>query len=115
MMNTLDYEINLSAAAIEEVKRLIKEEEKSIDEVYLRIGAKGGGCSGLSYVLEFDTKESFDQEFNIDGVRVIVDKRHALYVAGMEVDFEHGLNDRGFIFKNPNAKSTCGCGTSFAT
>lgn len=79
----------------------------------LRIGVKGGGCSGLSYVLGFDKKEEKDEEFEADGVRFIMNKAHELYLAGMEIDWENGLNNRGFAFHNPNASSTCGCGSSF--
>jgi iron-sulfur cluster assembly protein len=81
---------------------------------YLRIGVKGGGCSGLSYVLGFDVQEADDDLFDIDGVPVIMKNAHGIYLFGMEVDFEDGLNARGFVFKNPNATSSCGCGTSFA-
>ncbi|MEL6133849.1 MAG: iron-sulfur cluster assembly accessory protein, partial [Bacteroidota bacterium] len=76
---------------------------------------KGGGCSGLSYILEYDVQGEKDDVFEIEGITVVMDKRHALYVMGMEVDFKHGLNDRGFIFNNPNAKESCGCGVSFST
>ena len=106
--------VTFTAHAIAELKA-IRTREAVADDRYLRVGVKGGGCSGLSYVLDFDARQDFDELFDIDGLAVIMDKRHALYVAGMEVDFQNGLNDRGFIFNNPNASSTCGCGTSFAT
>ena len=93
----------------------IRKDENFPESKPLRVGVKGGGCSGLSYVLDFDEKQEFDDEFKVKGIRVIMDKRHALYIYGMEIDFESGLNDRGFIFNNPNAKSSCGCGTSFST
>lgn len=80
----------------------------------LRIGVKGGGCSGLSYVLGFDKTSDKDNEYETDGVRLVIEKAHELYLAGMEVDWQNGLNNRGFSFSNPNASSTCGCGTSFA-
>ncbi len=80
----------------------------------LRIGVKGGGCSGLSYVLGFDHKKETDQEFEQDGIVYLMDKSHEMYLYGMQVDWQDGLNNRGFAFKNPNASSTCGCGTSFA-
>jgi len=79
----------------------------------LRIGVKGGGCSGLSYVLGFDIKKDNDQEYEINGVTYLMDKSHEMYLYGMEVDWEEGLNNRGFTFRNPNASSTCGCGSSF--
>lgn len=81
---------------------------------YLRIGVKGGGCSGLSYVLGFDAKEDDDEVYDIEGIPVIMKAAHSIYLFGMQVDFEGGLNTRGFEFKNPNASSTCGCGSSFA-
>ncbi|MEL6670819.1 MAG: iron-sulfur cluster assembly accessory protein [Bacteroidota bacterium] len=105
--------VGLTDRALAEIKA-IRERDNIPAEKPLRIGVKGGGCSGLSYVLDFDEKGEFDSEFEIGGVQVIMDQRHALYVAGMEVDYEQGLNDRGFIFHNPNASETCGCGTSFS-
>ena len=80
----------------------------------LRVGVKGGGCSGMTYILEFDVKKDNDQLFNTDDISFIMDKSHGIYLQGMEVNWEGGLNSRGFTFKNPNASSTCGCGTSFA-
>lgn len=81
---------------------------------YLRVGVKGGGCSGLSYVLGFDKQEDDDDLFEIEGIPVVMKKAHGIYLMGMQVDFQDGLNARGFVFNNPNASSTCGCGTSFA-
>jgi len=109
-----EHILALTDNAVKEIEQL-KLSEGHSEQKPLRIGVKGGGCSGLSYVLEFDDKGESDMELDIKGVKVIVDQRHALYISGMEVDYEYGLNDRGFIFKNPNASSTCGCGTSFAT
>ncbi len=80
----------------------------------LRLGVKGGGCSGMTYVLEFGKPEATDEQFEIDGVPVIMSPAHGMYLYGMEVDFESGLNARGFVFHNPNATKTCGCGTSFS-
>ena len=105
--------VSLTEGAIEEVKRLMSEPDFD-QRQRLRIGVKGGGCSGLSYVLGFDAQEADDQEFEIEGIPVLVKAAHQLYLHGMEVNFEDGLNARGFTFKNPNASSTCGCGTSFA-
>jgi len=104
--------ITLTDSAIKEIKSLQK--EMPDDTRTLRVGVKGGGCAGLSYIVEFDKRGENDIELNFDGIKVLIDKRHALYVSGMEVDYQHGLNDRGFIFNNPNASSTCGCGTSFS-
>lgn len=113
MQEVLNIPVSLTPSAIAELKQ-IREKENIPAEKIVRVGAKGGGCSGLTYVLDFDEKQEFDQEFDLDGLKVIVDQRHALYLQGMEVDYQNGLNDRGFIFNNPNASSTCGCGTSFA-
>ncbi|MGN7721833.1 HesB/IscA family protein [Chitinophaga sp. 22620] len=105
--------INLTSGAIQELQRL--RGEASFDQSqYLRIGVKGGGCSGLSYVLGFDAKMEDDEVYDIEGIPVVMKKSHGLYLLGMEIDFQHGLNARGFTFSNPNASSSCGCGTSFA-
>lgn len=80
----------------------------------LRIGVKGGGCSGLSYILGFDRTETDDEQFEIEGIPVIMKKAHSIYLLGMTIDYENGLNARGFTFTNPNASNTCGCGSSFA-
>ena len=81
---------------------------------YLRVGVKGGGCSGLSYVLGFDKKQDDDQIYDIEGIPVIMKQAHGIYLYGIQVDYQGGLNARGFIFNNPNATDTCGCGSSFA-
>ena len=81
---------------------------------YLRVGVKGGGCSGMTYVLGFDKKEDKDETFEIDGIKFLINPAHGIYLTGMEIHFEGGLNSRGFTFNNPNASKTCGCGTSFA-
>ena len=105
--------IKLSASAVAEVKRLMNEPTFVAGQL-LRIGVKGGGCSGMSYVLGFDAQEADDELYTIDDIPVLMKKAHELYLFGMEVSFSDGLNARGFEFKNPNASSTCGCGTSFA-
>jgi iron-sulfur cluster assembly protein len=112
MQDVIDIPVKFTKGAILELKRLLNEKE---DNSFLRVGVKGGGCSGMTYVLEYDTtKEEQDFEFEIEGIPVIMNKAHEMYLLGMEVEFEGGLNSRGFTFKNPNASSTCGCGTSFA-
>ncbi len=114
-MSTVDTKIvTLTERAAAEVKRLLETENIPAGH-YLRIGVKGGGCSGLSYILDFEAKGKLDEVHVENGVEFIVDPRQAIYLMGIEVDFESGLNDRGFIFNNPNATSTCGCGTSFST
>ena len=105
--------VSLTATAVAEVKRLMN--EPGFDPTqYLRIGVKGGGCSGLSYVLGFDAKEEDDELHEIEGVQVLMKNAHGIYLYGIEIDFQDGLNARGFVFNNPNASSSCGCGTSFA-
>jgi len=105
--------VSLTPGAIAELKRLMSAEDWSADQV-LRIGVKGGGCSGMSYVLGFDHPEADDERYQIEGIPVAMKKAHGLYLHGMEVNYEDGLNARGFTFSNPNASSTCGCGSSFA-
>lgn len=105
--------VSFTKGATEEIIRLMSEE--SFDKTKrLRIGVKGGGCSGLSYVLGFDDEQEGDEFFDVDGIPVIMQKAHGIYLYGMEIDWENGLNNRGFVFSNPNASSTCGCGSSFA-
>ncbi len=82
--------------------------------LHLRIGVKGGGCSGLSYVLGFDHLQPDDMQLNTEGISFIMTPAHSIYLEGMQIDWETGLNNRGFTFSNPNASSTCGCGSSFA-
>ena len=110
---TINAPVTLTPNAVAEVKRLMGEEGFDANKV-LRIGVKGGGCSGMTYVLGFDNKQEADDAFLIDGVTCIMNRSHGIYLTGMEVDWEDGLNSRGFTFSNPNASKTCGCGTSFA-
>lgn len=85
------------------------------EDTYLRVAVKGGGCSGLSYDLEFtNDKQVGDVEVEKDGIRVLVDLKSQVYLAGTTLDFSSGLNGRGFVFVNPNATGTCGCGESFS-
>lgn len=84
------------------------------DGKMLRIGVKGGGCSGLTYILELDERQERDEVYEIEGIPCLIDPAHGLYLFGMEIDWKTGLDARGFVFNNPNASSTCGCGTSFA-
>ncbi len=105
--------INLTEGAVTQLKR-IKEEQKIPGDHGLRVGVKGGGCSGFSYILGFDTPKENDQLYDINGIKVIMQKSHGIYLLGMEIDWVDGLNNRGFVFNNPNASDTCGCGTSFS-
>jgi iron-sulfur cluster assembly protein len=113
VQSTQTVPVALTERAAAEVKSIMT--NKNIGPEYaLRLGVKGGGCSGMSYLLGFDTRKETDEQFEINGVPVLVDKRHSMYILGMEVDFEDGLNARGFVFNNPQASSTCGCGSSFS-
>ncbi len=102
----------LTEKAATQVRKLLK--EQNLENVYLRMGVKGGGCSGLSYSLEFDSEVGkHDKKFEIDGVPVVCDAKSYLYLNGITLDYvTEGLTG-GFTFVNPQAKSTCGCGTSF--
>ena len=113
METTITTPVSLTAGAITEVRKLIAAPGFDIAQA-LRVGVKGGGCSGMTYILGFDHKEENDREFEIQGISCIMNKAHEMYLYGMEVDWQDGLNNRGFTFRNPNASTTCGCGTSFA-
>lgn len=90
-------------------------DENHPEGTFIRVGVEGGGCSGLSYKLEFDhqAKEG-DQHFEDKGIKIVVDKKSFLYLIGTELDYTGGLNGKGFVFINPNASRTCGCGESFS-
>jgi iron-sulfur cluster assembly protein len=105
--------ITLTSGALAQLRKIHVEQGLN-EEHGLRIGVKGGGCSGFSYVLGFDTQKDKDEIYHIEGFTVFMERAHAIYLLGMEIDWVDGLNNRGFTFANPNAKSTCGCGTSFS-
>lgn len=113
METTTAAPVSFTVSAKEEIKRLMAETGFDASQS-LRVGVKGGGCSGMTYVLGFDAKTEKDESFEIDGIPVVMEKAHGIYLMGMEVDWQGGLNSRGFTFNNPNASKTCGCGTSFA-
>jgi iron-sulfur cluster assembly protein len=105
--------IDITDSAMTQLKRIM--EEQNIPEGYgLRVGVKGGGCSGFTYILGFDTKKEVDQEFEISDVPVFMEKSHGMYLMGMQIDWLEGLDNRGFVFNNPNASESCGCGSSFS-
>ena len=106
--------IILSERAASEVKKVLQE-QKQTDGTLLRVRVVGGGCSGFSYDLRFDSQfdEKADSKYEYHGVTVVVDKKSALYLDGTTVDYYEGLEKRGFTFENPNAVKTCGCGSSF--
>ncbi len=105
--------ITVSENAKQHALDLIKNENRPAD-TFIRVGVDGGGCSGLSYKLEFDNQiKEGDQVFEDKGIKIAVDKKSFLYLIGTELDFVGGLNGKGFVFNNPNASRTCGCGESF--
>ena len=113
METVVESPLQFSPQAVKEIGRLMNDAGFDKDN-YLRIGVKGGGCSGLSYILGFDNKQAQDQVFESNGLTFIMNPSHGIYLAGMQIHWEDGLNARGFSFNNPNASKTCGCGTSFA-
>jgi iron-sulfur cluster assembly accessory protein len=112
METTMTTPVTLTEGAVAAVRKLMVKEGFDTTQV-LRVGVKGGGCSGMTYILEFDHQNANDNEFEIEGIACVIDKAHEMYLYGMQVDWQDGLNNRGFTFKNPNAATTCGCGTSF--
>ena len=111
----IDY-FNMTITETAKNKILTLKSEGNMDEThFIRVSVKGGGCSGLSYDLDFDNKiNPSDQIFEDKGEKIVMDMKSFLYLAGTELDFSDGLNGKGFIFNNPNASRTCGCGESFA-
>jgi iron-sulfur cluster assembly protein len=109
----VNEEVSITPKAAEQVRKLML--DNKIPETHaLRLGVKGGGCSGFTYVLAFDEQpKAGDKEFIIEGMKVFVDPKSLFYLNGTTLDFSDGLNGRGFVFNNPNAHKTCGCGHSF--
>jgi iron-sulfur cluster assembly protein len=108
--------ITISDTALAHLNDIMKEEGFNKDTHYLRVGVKGGGCSGLSYVMDFDdTKTEQDEMVEVGNeLKVLIDKKSLLYLMGTELQFSSGLNGKGFTWVNPNSSRTCGCGESFA-
>jgi len=107
--------LNVSESAAHKAMELMREEGLNPDSAFLRVGVKGGGCSGLSYDMKFVAEaQEGDQLFEDQGVRVLVEKKSLLYLIGTTLEYSGGLNGKGFAFSNPNATRTCGCGESFA-
>ena len=113
MTTAIASPVSFTSSAIDEIRRLMNAADFDKAQL-LRVGVKGGGCSGMTYVLGFDLPTDKDEHFEIEGIPCIMEKSHGIYLMGMEVDWQGGLNSRGFTFNNPNASKTCGCGTSFA-
>jgi iron-sulfur cluster assembly protein len=107
--------IMLTESAAKEIKKIIDEQNLPTDQTRLRVGVKGGGCSGFSYMLDLTEEpiQESDEEMEAHGVKIVVDMKSYLYLNGVEIDFKDEVMGRGFVFKNPNATSSCGCGSSF--
>ena len=107
--------IQVSEIAKSKVVELMREEGFDATKDYVRVGVKSGGCSGLSYELKFDNEQQESDKIFIDNdIKIIVDKKSFLYLVGTTLEYSGGLNGTGFVFKNPNANRTCGCGESFS-
>lgn len=106
-------EVQLTERAAQQVRNIMAEQD--LDEnLYLRVAVEGGGCSGLSYKLGLDHKTDEDRIIESQGLEVLIDPRHMMYLEGITIDYPDGLDARGFTFDNPNASESCGCGSSFA-
>lgn len=107
--------INITETAAREISSIISQQELNSDVIRLRVGVKGGGCSGFSYVLDLtENQKDTDELFEQHGIRVVCDPKSLLYLNGTTIDFKDEIMGRGFVFQNPNANSSCGCGSSFA-
>jgi iron-sulfur cluster assembly protein len=106
--------VYLTEVAAREIKTIIQQQELDADKVRLRVGVKGGGCSGFSYILDLtETQKDTDEVFEQHGIKIICDPKSLLYLGGVTIDFRDEIMGRGFVFNNPNATSSCGCGSSF--
>jgi iron-sulfur cluster assembly protein len=107
--------ITINESALVHLKKVMMEEGISNDTHFLRVGVKGGGCSGLSYVMDFDTQTTeTDEVITLPELKVVIDRKSMLYLVGTELQYSSGLNGKGFEWVNPNASRTCGCGESFS-
>ncbi len=107
--------ITVTERAVQAIRDSIAEEKKSVTESYLRVSVKGGGCSGMMYDLSIEAeRQDGDEVLDREDVRILVDPKSKLFLHGMTLDFTTGLNGKGFVFSNPNASGTCGCGESFS-
>lgn len=108
--------ISLTPLAAGKIREIIKEQSLPEDQTKLRVAVKGGGCSGFSYMLDLteETKGDMDEELDSQGIKILVDNKSLLYLNGTEIDFRDEVMASGFVFKNPNATSSCGCGSSFS-
>ncbi len=107
--------ITLTESAAREIKNIIEQQELDQEKVCLRVGVKGGGCSGFNYLLDLTEQDGqADEQFDEHGVRIVCDPKSYLYLNGTTIDFKDEIMGRGFVFNNPNASGTCGCGSSFS-
>ena len=108
-------DILLTEAAANSIREIIAQQELDAGKVFLRVGVKGGGCSGFSYTLDLVEEEAGENDEVLEhrGIRILIDSKSLLYLSGTEIDFKDEMMGSGFVFKNPNATSTCGCGSSF--
>jgi len=107
--------IELTETAAREIKTIVKDQELDAEKVHLRVGVKGGGCSGFSYILDLtEQAKDTDETFEKHGVKIVCDPKSYLYLNGTTIDFKDEIMGRGFVFSNPNATSSCGCGSSFS-
>jgi len=107
--------LQLTERAAQEVRTILEQQNLPIESTYLRLGVKGGGCSGFTYSLDLaETKGEHDEEFEAQGIKMICDPKSYLYINGTTLDFKDELMGRGFVFNNPNATNSCGCGSSFS-
>ncbi|AYF45959.1 MULTISPECIES: HesB/IscA family protein [Halobacteriovorax] len=106
--------LNVTSKALGQIKNIFESENRSKTDFGLRLGVIGGGCSGLSYNIDFDAPKDSDNIIEMDGVKILIDPKSSIYLSGITLDFKDGLNGKGFVFENPNAKNTCGCGESFS-
>jgi len=109
------HAVSITERAAEEIQRIVEEQELDAAKVHLRVGVKGGGCSGFNYILDLtEAVRETDEVMEQHGVRVVCDPKSLLYLHGTVVDFKDEIMSRGFVFQNPNASATCGCGSSFS-
>ena len=107
--------VTITENAVREISNIVRQQELDPETIHLRVGVKGGGCSGLTYVLDIvDAAHEGDKIIEQNGVTLAIDRKSYIFLAGTELDYSGGINGKGFIFNNPNAKKACGCGTSFS-
>lgn len=105
--------VTVTEKALGHIREIYKQEQQGLDKG-LRLGVTGGGCSGLSYKIEFSDRKDKDNVLDFGDIKIFIDPKSSIYLKGVELDFKDGLNGKGFVFSNPNATNTCGCGESFS-